>query len=40
MSQPYTIRTVGTPVRNANWVRLFPTLDGDGQHCVVSMKDQ
>ena len=40
MTQPYTIHTLGTPVRSVNWVRLFPTLDGDGQDCLVAVMGQ
>ncbi|SVC99964.1 uncharacterized protein METZ01_LOCUS352818, partial [marine metagenome] len=34
------IKTIGTPVRSVNWVRLFPTQDADGSDCLVAPMGQ
>ena len=34
------IKTIGTPVRSVNWVRLFPTRGADGSDCLVAPMGQ
>ena len=34
------IHTLGIPVRSVNWVRVFPTLDAEGQDCLVAVMGQ
>ena len=35
-----SIQTIGIPVRSVNWVRVFPTLDGEDRDCLVAVMGQ
>ena len=35
-----SIQTIGIPVRSVNWVRVFPTMDGEARDCLVAVMGQ